>query len=68
MPIDRVALIQDLCRLSLQAGAAIMVHYANNVTATKKDDNSPVTIADQDAERIILNGLARVAPGIPVVS
>ncbi|MDO8422537.1 MAG: 3'(2'),5'-bisphosphate nucleotidase CysQ [Parvibaculum sp.] len=68
MPIDRVALIQDLCRISLQAGAAIMVHYANGVTATKKDDNSPVTIADQDAERIILDGLARVAPGIPVVS
>lgn len=68
MPLDRDALTQELCRISLQAGAAIMTHYANNVTATQKDDKSPVTIADHDAEKIILEGLARVAPEIPVIS
>ena len=45
-----------------------MVHYANGVTASIKDDNSPVTIADDDAERIILDGLKQVAPDIPVIS
>jgi 3'(2'), 5'-bisphosphate nucleotidase len=38
------------------------------VTAERKADNSPVTIADRESEEIILEGLARVAPGIAVVS
>lgn len=68
MAQDHTALTLDLCRLSLKAGAAIMVHYANGVTAGTKDDNSPVTIADHDAEKIILDGLKKIAPGIPVVA
>jgi 3'(2'), 5'-bisphosphate nucleotidase len=68
MLAERAALTEDLCRLALKAGAAIMVHYANDVVATHKEDNSPVTIADHDAERIILDGLRTIAPGIPVVS
>src|SRR5262249_5814415 len=35
---------------------------------TTKADNSPVTVADQESEAIILDGLARIAPGVPVVS
>lgn len=68
MTIDRAALTLELCRISLKAGAAIMVHYANNVTATEKNDKSPVTIADHDAEKIILDALAIIAPDIPIVS
>lgn len=68
MLADRAALTENLCRLALKAGAAIMTHYEIGVTATHKEDNSPVTIADQDAERIILDGLLTIAPGIPVVS
>lgn len=33
-----------------------------------KDDGSPVTAADFAADRVIADGLARIAPGIPVVS
>jgi len=68
MSIDYAALTNDLIRISLKAGAAIMVHYANGVTATHKEDKSPVTIADQEAEDIILGELKRVCPDIPVVS
>lgn len=68
MVSDRTALTEELRRLALKAGAAIMVHYRNGVEATRKQDNSPVTIADQDAERIILDGLQIIAPDIPVVS
>ena len=68
MVADRAALTEDLCRLALKAGAVIMMHYKNGVKATHKEDKSPVTIADHDAERIILDGLQVIAPGIPVVS
>jgi len=33
-----------------------------------KADHSPVTVADQAAEAVILDALARLAPGVPVVA
>ncbi len=45
-----------------------MAHLAAGVVVETKADNSPVTIADRESEEIILEGLARVAPGVPVVS
>ncbi len=33
-----------------------------------KGDGSPVTVADEQAEKLILEGLARIAPDIPVVA
>jgi sulfate adenylyltransferase subunit 2/3'(2'), 5'-bisphosphate nucleotidase len=37
-------------------------------TAEWKEDGSPVTVADQRAEAIILEGLCKLAPGVPVVA
>lgn len=53
-----------------KAGAAIMGHYAGStgVEVEIKDDASPVTKADRDAEAIILAALKALAPRIPVVS
>ncbi|MBX3492570.1 MAG: 3'(2'),5'-bisphosphate nucleotidase CysQ [Parvibaculum sp.] len=65
---DKAALTDELRRIAVQAGAAIMDHYHAGVEVARKDDNSPVTAADHDAEAIILDGLRRVAPEIPVVS
>lgn len=65
---DRQALILALRGIAVKAGAAIMGHYATEVAVTRKEDNSPVTAADQDAEAVILAGLAQCAPGVPVVS
>lgn len=65
---NRVALIEELRRIALQAGAAIMDHYHTEFEVVRKDDNSPVTAADKDAEALILAGLSRIAPDIPVVS
>ena len=43
-----------------------MRHYG--CEATVKADGSPVTAADHEAEAIILAGLARLAPGVPVLA
>ena len=51
-----------------EAGAAIMRHYADNVSVSYKADNSPVTAADQDAERILLARLGEVVPEVPVIA
>ncbi len=65
---DKAALTDELGVSPSRLGAAIMDHYHAGVEVIRKEDNSPVTAADHDAEAIILAGLRRVAPEIPVVS
>jgi 3'(2'), 5'-bisphosphate nucleotidase len=61
-------LAESLLPAALAAARVQMAHLAAGVTATRKADGSPVTIADRDSEAIILAALARIAPGVPVVS
>ena len=61
-------LITDLLPLARAAGAAIMQIYAQPFEVRGKADASPVTAADELAEAIILAGLARLTPDIPVVA
>lgn len=64
MAIDLIAL-EDL---TLAAGREIMAVYATDFETVTKSDGSPVTLADQRAETLILAGLSRLFPGAPVVA
>lgn len=68
MTTDHAALAEALLPLAHEAGAAIMTVYATAFTARAKDDRSPVTDADDAAEAVILAGLRRLTPDIPVVA
>ena len=61
-------LLQSLIELSIRAGAEIMVIYATDFSAKEKGDLTPVTEADEAAERIILTGLSKIDGAIPVIS
>jgi len=61
-------LAEALLSVTLTAARVQMAHFAAGVTVEIKADHSPVTVADRESEDIILAGLARVAPGVPVVS
>lgn len=65
---DPGTLLAALSALAHTAGIEVMKIYAEPVSAALKADLSPVTEADLAAERIILEGLARIAPQIPVIS
>jgi 3'(2'), 5'-bisphosphate nucleotidase len=54
--------------LAVKAGAVILAVRAKGVEAKLKNDLSPVTEADVNAERIIVDGLAWHFPGIPIVA
>jgi 3'(2'),5'-bisphosphate nucleotidase len=60
--------MQHLIDLAEVAGRAIMAIYATDFTTKTKSDLSPVTAADEAAEKIILAGLAKLHPTIPVIS
>jgi 3'(2'), 5'-bisphosphate nucleotidase len=61
------ALLAAMTPLIREAGALVMRVYATDFQVEVKDDESPVTLADQCAEKAIFEGLKRIAPGIPVV-
>ena len=61
-------LARELVPAALDAGVAIMRHFHEHVAVETKADHSPVTAADREAEDIILEALAHVAPGVPVVA
>jgi 3'(2'), 5'-bisphosphate nucleotidase len=65
MPSARLA---ALVAIAFDAGRVIMRHYQTGVEARRKSDQSPVTDADEEAERLILARLNEIAPGIPVVA
>jgi 3'(2'), 5'-bisphosphate nucleotidase len=52
----------------LRAAAAIMTVYQSAFTVERKRDDSPLTQADLESQRIILAGLATLTPGVPVLA
>ena len=65
---DLQALTTSVCEIARAAGAEIMRHYEGAVRVRRKHDDSPVTDADEAAERLILSGLREIAPATPVVA
>lgn len=69
--VNAERLIQDIRLLARDAGRAILRHYGSSETRQAvawKENNSPLTQADRDAHTVIADGLALVAPDIPVLS
>jgi 3'(2'), 5'-bisphosphate nucleotidase len=60
--------LQTLIRITEEAGAIVMRHYEAGCDARVKADRSPVTDADEEAEKLILAELSRHFPGVPVVA
>jgi len=70
-PVDRdaaAALMEPLTGLVIRAGAGILAINRASIKINSKVDGSPVTEADLAADRIINDGLARLIPGVPVLS
>jgi 3'(2'), 5'-bisphosphate nucleotidase len=65
---DLRGLAESLLPIVALAGDAIMKIYDGAFTVQHKDDNSPLTLADLESQRIILEGLSRITPDIPVLS
>lgn len=66
--IDHKALLYGLLNSVFDAGAALLRHREAGVAQETKRDGTLVSHADRDAEKILLAGLAQVAPGIPVIA
>jgi 3'(2'), 5'-bisphosphate nucleotidase len=61
-------LIDELTTVVSHAAAAILAARRASLNVRSKKDQSPVTAADDAAEGIIMAGVARLLPGVPIVS
>ena len=66
--LDDRALTEGAIEIARAAAAAILVVYDGDFEVERKADASPVTAADLAAHHVILDGLARLTPDIPVLS
>ena len=51
-----------------RAATAIMRIYGGDFAVERKDDDSPLTLADLESHTIIADGLRQLTPGVPVLS
>jgi 3'(2'), 5'-bisphosphate nucleotidase len=65
---DLLRLGEALVPVALRAAAAIMTVYEGAFAVERKLDDSPVTQADLESQRIILSELATLTPGVPVLA
>jgi 3'(2'), 5'-bisphosphate nucleotidase len=65
---DLFSLAQALMPTVERAGAAIMQVYGGGFAVQHKDDSSPLTAADLESQRIIIEGLKVITPHVPVLS
>ena len=61
-------LLEQVALIAREAGKAILDVYQQDFVVEKKADNSPLTLADQVANEIIISSLQKLAPGIPMLS
>ncbi len=66
LDLDRIA--GALPDIAEAAGRVILEIYAGDFAVREKADRSPVSDADEQAEALILDRLAALTPGIPVVA
>ncbi len=65
---DLKALLPEIVALARAAGTVVMKVYAGDFDVRAKADASPVTVADEESEKLILAGLAKLTPDIPAAS
>ena len=66
--MNDTALLELAADLAREAGAIILAVRARGFETMRKDDHSPVTEADTQAEALIVAGLRRATPDIQVVA
>jgi 3'(2'), 5'-bisphosphate nucleotidase len=65
---DLTVLADALMPVAAHAGEAIMKVYDAGFEVQRKQDNSPLTLADLESQRIIIDALQRLTPDIPILS
>jgi 3'(2'), 5'-bisphosphate nucleotidase len=67
--MDHARLVEDVAAIAQKAAAAIMEVYGSaDFGVVDKADDSPLTKADLNSHRVIVDGLRALTPDLPIVS
>ena len=66
--IEPAALLDPVIGIARRAAGAILEIYDGEFAVEHKDDRSPLTAADRAAHGVIVDGLAALPGGFPVLS
>jgi 3'(2'), 5'-bisphosphate nucleotidase len=66
--LNLLVLLPSVEAIARQAGALILQVYASDFAVSHKADASPVTLADEQAEALIVPALQSLLPAVPVVA
>lgn len=61
-------LLNEVTLIACAAGEAIMEVYRGHIEVQRKDDNSPLTVADLAAHHVIQSNLTKLTPELPIIS
>ncbi len=61
-------LLDPVCSIAKDAGTEIMKIYDKGFEVSEKHDNSPLTEADMASHHLIIEALAKLTPGTPILS
>lgn len=67
-PSNHDALIAALLPAVREAGRVEMEHFRKGVAIEQKPDRSPVTVADREAEALLIAALSKIAPSVQIVA
>ncbi len=68
MDIIKKIKLTELLTIAKEAGDAILDVYDSDFTVERKEDKSPLTLADKRSDEIIFSALSRLYPEIPILS
>lgn len=69
MPTEKQRLLDAVIEIAYLAGDAVMeIYESDDFDVQLKDDNSPLTKADLKANGLIVAGLRKLMPNVPIVS
>ncbi len=60
--------VEEVKRIARAAGDVVLEVYGTEFSVDVKSDESPLTEADRRSNAVILDGLARLTPSIPIIS
>jgi 3'(2'), 5'-bisphosphate nucleotidase len=68
MSYDLPSLLPPLLTVACNAGREILAVYSQNFGVARKADRSPVTEADLRSQRVVVAGLKRLTPDLPILA
>jgi 3'(2'), 5'-bisphosphate nucleotidase len=68
MNLQLPPLAHQLAEIAVEAGKLILRHYFDGTEVHEKQNHSPVTLADKEAEALIVARLEQHFPGVPILA